>query len=309
MRMQLQRFLAMGALFSIVAIPACTVEVSSGSPGGAAGAGGSGGAAGTGGAKGDAATSEAGTSDGAPEDANAADATGSDILVADATLDASSPDASPDGTAPDVVTPSDAGDARTADSALDAAIADNATLDGAADASNGCFAEDQPDAGRSTTCSSLPYYNVACADDAGDSWPPPGASLCDTLAPQIKESAFQTLYACLAALPGADGGSDACSAAHEQASADCSRNLFNRTTCPVPDSTVEGGLYGCTQIAASCGPDSGAGGVPVELCRGWMGPYTAAIRQDIVDCYLDPDDFGSTSCRDKFENFCVFPEP
>jgi hypothetical protein len=100
---------------------------------------------------------------------------------------------------------------------------------------------------------------------------------------------------------------EACSSAHEQGSADCSRNLFNRSMCPVPDSVAEGGLYGCSQIAASCGPDSGDGGIPVALCQAWLGPFNATARQGIIDCYRDPNNMGATSCRDKFENYCVFP--
>ena len=153
----------------------------------------------------------------------------------------------------------------------------------------------------------LPYYGVSCRDDAGDDWPPAGATLCDTLETDLKRTALLELFDCLKALPGGDGGMDACGTAHDQGSADCSRSIFNRSMCPVPDSVVEGGLYGCAQIAASCGPDSGDGGIPVLLCQSWLGPFNATARQGIIDCYLDPSPTGATSCRDKFENYCVFP--
>jgi hypothetical protein len=309
MRMNWQKFLAMGALCALGATSACMVEVVEGPPEGAGGTAGSAGSAGTGGTKGDAATSEAGTPDGAAGGALGADANGSDVLVTDATAEPMTSDATTEVGTSDVVTSaeasSDAPDA-SADRLVDAVTADNASLDSPTDAGDACFAEDQPDAGRATTCASLPYYATMCADDAGDHFPPAGAALCDTLDPDLKNSAYEALFACLAALPGADGGSDACSAAHEQASAECSRNLFNRTMCPVADGTAEGGVYGCTQIAASCGPDSGDGGISVEQCRGWLGPFNAAARQDIIDCYLDPADVGATSCRNKFEDHCVF---
>jgi hypothetical protein len=308
MRMHWQKFLAMGALCALGATSACMVEVVEGPPAGTGGVAGSGGSAGTGGANGDAATSEAGTPDGAAG-AMGTDANGSDALVADATAEPMTSDATTEVGTSDVVTPpeasSDARDAST-DRSVDAATADDASLDSPTDAGSACFGEDQPDAGRATTCASLPYYNTNCIDDAGDPWPPDGALLCDALAVDLKNSAYEALYACLAALPGADGGSDACSTAHQQASAECSRNLFSRTMCPVADGTAEGGLYGCTQIAASCGPDSGGGGITVEQCRGWLGPFNAVARQDIIDCYLGPDDPSATSCRDKFENYCVF---
>jgi hypothetical protein len=308
MRMHWQKFLAMGALCAFGASSACMVEVVEGPPatGGAAGSGGS---AGTGGAKGDAATSEAGTPDGAADGATGPDTIGSDVLVTDAAAEPMMADAPTEVGTSDLMTPpeasSDAVDA-SADGLVDAVTADNASFDAPTDAGSACFGEDLPDAGRATTCASLPYYATQCIDDAGDPFPPAGAALCSALAPDLKNSAYETLFACLAALPGADGGSDACSAAHEQASAECSRNLFNRTMCPVADGTAEGGLYGCTQIAASCGPDSGDGGITVELCRGWLGPFNATARQEIIDCYLGPADPSATSCRDQFENYCVF---
>jgi hypothetical protein len=299
MRMHWLTFLALGTLGAIGATSACTVDVVETPAAGAAG-----GSAGTGGANGDAATSDATT-----DDASGTDASGSDVLVADAIAEPMTSDATTEAGTSDILAPpeasSDAPDV-SADALVDAVTGDSA-LDSPTDAGGDCFGEDQPDAGRATTCASLPYYTTVCPNDAGDLFPPAGATLCDALANDLKNSAYEALFACLAVLPGADGGADACSAAHEQASAECSRNLFNRTMCPVADGTVEGGLYGCTQIAASCGPDSGDGGVTVEQCRGWLGPFNAVARQDIIDCYLDPSVVGATSCRDKLENYCVFP--
>jgi len=291
--------------------PACTVEVVEGPPsggvGGTAGTGGTGGTGGTAGAPTDAAPRDTGS------DAPATDAPSADVESDGTTTDAGTmTDAAPDGPSADGSTPPDASidaaDGSTADRATpDTSVPDTVITDAPGDAGAGCFAEDPPDAATANDCTSLPYYGVLCRDDAGGDFPPAGATLCTSLDSDLKGTAFLELIACLKALPGADGGMDACSAAHEQGADNCSRAIFNRSMCPVPDGVVEGGLYGCAQIAASCGPDSGDGGIPVTLCQGWLGPFNAAARQGFIDCYLDPTPTGATSCRDKFENYCVFP--
>jgi len=300
MRIQWQKFLAVGALSALGALVGCQVEVIEGPPG-AGGSGGTGGTAGTGGAKADAAQPETGTSD-----APSADGPGSDVAS-----DTGGGDSAADTSSPDVPTTADAlpdrGDTSPPDGATgDTVSTDGATADAAPDASGGCFAEDPNDGGTNFTCANLPYYGTTCRDDGGIDGPSAGESLCTTLDTDLKATALLELFDCLKILPGGDGGMDACSPAHEQGSADCSRSIFNRSMCPVPDSVVEGGLYGCAQIAASCGPDSGAGGIPVALCQAWLGPFKATTRQGIIDCYVDPAPTGATSCRDKFENYCVF---
>ena len=306
MRMRWQTFLVASVLTGMGVLPACSVEVIQGPPVGVGGTGGSAGAGGTGGAKGDAASP-----DGTASDAPAGDAPSADAQGSDATGDTVATDGAVDGPASDVSTTPDASpdaaDATTSDgSTTDAATTDGAIADAPADAAGACFAEDAADAGPATSCTTLPYYGARCRDDAGLDWPPAGFTLCNTLETDLKRSALEQLFVCLKALPGADGGMDACSGAHDQGAADCSRGIFNRSMCPVPDGVVEGGLYGCAQIASSCGPDSGDGGIPLELCQAWLGPFHAAARQEMIDCYLDPDDVGATSCRDKFENHCVF---
>ena len=301
-----QKFLAVGALSALGALGACQIEVVDGPPGsgGSGGSGGTGGTGGTAGAKADAAP-EAGAPDAPIADAPSTDGTGvdarSDTASADRTADAISSDTSTtpdaDGSTPDPSMP---------DGARDTVGSDGAIADAPPDSAGGCFAEDPNDGGTSTTCAMLPYYGTVCRYDSGIDGPPAGASLCDTLVTDLKATALLELFDCLKVLPGADGGMDACSAAHDQASADCSRSIFSRSMCPVPDSVVEGGLYGCSQIAASCGPDSGDGGIPVALCQAWLGPFNATARQAMIDCYLDPATGGATSCRDKFENYCVF---
>jgi hypothetical protein len=306
MRIRWQRLLLASVGLGLGVLAACSVEVLQGPPAGVGGAGGSAGSAGAGGLPADASPEGAAT-DAPPADAPTADGSGSD-----AAGDVVNTDIAIDGPATDASTtldaPSDAADASVADgSTADAGTTDGALADAPADATGACFAEDIADGGSTTSCAMLPYFGTLCRDDAGIDGPPAGAALCETLDTDLKVSAFQELFACLRALPGADGGLDACSSAHEQGSADCSRNIFGRTMCPVPDGAAEGGLYGCAQIAASCGPDSGDGGISVELCRGWLGPFNGDVRQGIIDCYLDPVDVGATSCRDKFENYCVFP--
>ena len=304
MRIGWRKLAAMSAVWAAVAGAGCTVEVVDGPPG-SGGSGGTDGSAGAGGSKVDAAI-EGGSLDAA--DGRATEGGGPDVgadaVIADATdaadaVDAAQTDGAPmsDGSTDGTDTPTDG----PIDAASDGSLAD------APDGAGSCFAEEGPDAATTASCAMLPYFATACRDDAGIDAPPAGASLCTTLRADLKVSAFQELFACLQAIPGADGGLEACSPAHEQASDECSRRLFNRSMCPVADSVVEGGVYGCTQIAASCGPDSGSGGIPVELCRAWLGPFNTQTRQGIIDCYLDPSNTGATSCRDKFENYCVFP--
>jgi hypothetical protein len=308
--MRWHKVLGVGVLV-MVSGAACTVEVTSGpaGSGGTAGTGGVGGTGGSGGAKGDAAV------DGATD--GTSDAAGPETSV-DGAADAV--DAAGDGTnRPDVPATDGAADADAnatdvdPDRSVDGGATDGTTVDvpsdSPGDAAGGCFADDGPDAGPGRTCAMLPYYGTLCRDDGGIDGPPGGAALCDSLKTELKVSAFDELYACLEKVPWeGDGGNDACTTRHENAVDDCSRSIFNRSMCPVADSMVEGGLYGCTQVAASCGPDSGDGGVSVELCRAWLGPFNATMRQAIIDCYLDPTPVGATSCRDKFENHCVFPQ-
>jgi hypothetical protein len=248
--------------------------------------------------------------DRAVADGPAADIPSSDGVGPDATADALDTDRGGDAPATDVsTTPDVSPDA--ADASADGNTTDTTTPDGGipdvpGDAAGQCFAENQSDAGSTNDCTTLPYWGERCRDDAGLDYPSAGETLCTTLNTDLKVSAFQELLACLKELPGGDGGVEACGSAHEQGSADCSRSLFNRSACPVPDSAVDGGLYGCAQIAASCGPDSGDGGIPLGLCQAWLGPFHATERQAMITCYLDPATMGATSCRDKFENYCVF---
>jgi hypothetical protein len=304
MRIGWRKFFVASVLSVLGLLPACTVEVVEGPPAGAGGSGGSGGSGGKAGAPGDAAAP-----DGIATDAPATDGSSADGESIDATADTAPPDAGSDGRAADASTTPDVGsdavDASTADTSVsDTVASDRGIGDVPGDAGAACFAEDPSDAGTANDCTALPYYGVRCGD-AGSSVPSAGETLCTTLDTDLKATAFQELIGCLKALPGEDGGMDACSSAHEQGSDDCSRGTFNRSMCPVPESVVEGGLYGCAQIAASCGPDSGDGGIPVALCQAWLGPFHAAARQGMIDCYLGPDP-GATSCRDKFENYCVF---
>lgn len=312
MRIQWQKFLAMGVLSALGALTACQVEVIEGPPG-TGGTGGSAGTAGAAGAKGDAAQPETGSPDAPRGDAPSSDGPGADALPdvtggGDGAVDAPSSDRA---TMPDAV--ADALDASMPDGTTtgdamppDGTMTDGSMADAAPDATGGCFAEDPNDAGTSPRCSMLPYFGTTCRNDAGLDGPPAGASLCETLEPHLKTSALVELFDCLKVLPGGDGGMDACSAQHDQGSADCSRSIFGRSMCAVPDGVVDGGVYGCAEIAASCGPDSGDGGIPVSLCRAWLGPFNATTRQEIIDCYLGPDPIPATSCRDKFENYCVF---
>jgi hypothetical protein len=173
-------------------------------------------------------------------------------------------------------------------------------------ASGACFADDAADASV-PPCTWLTYHDQVCTDDAGTQGAPLGAAICDDLEGDLKLAAFQELIDCLKVVPGADGGSDACSSAHDAAASDCSKMIFNRSMCAVPDSNVDGGSYGCAQIAASCPSDAGADGITVEQCQAWLGPFNDAARRGIIDCYLDPATPAGSSCADKFENGCVFP--
>lgn len=312
--MRLHKVLAVYAVVTL-AVSACTVEVTSNptGSGGSGGTGGTGGSAGTAGAKGDAAVSDGGVADGAidaPGADTAVDVANPDAPSADAATDTAADGARGDATSPDATSDMEGGTSDgTADTSIDGAMTDVVVADGPADTTNGCFAEDGADAGVSNTCAMLPYYATLCRDDGGLDWPPPGAALCDSLKSDLKVAAFQQLFSCLQSVPGGDGGVEACGPTHESAVDDCSRAIFNRSMCPVPDGTsADGGVYGCSEIAASCGPDSGAGGIPADLCRAWLGPFNAATRQGIIECYLDPTPVGATSCRDKFENHCVFPQ-
>jgi len=298
MRMGWQKWVAASVLSALGVLSACSVEVIEGPP-----PGGSGGSGGAGGATADAASDR-------NVDGPAGDAPGSDAVGTDATADVLDTDRSADAPATDVATTPDV-PPDAADASLDGGMTDTATPDGAipdvpGDASGQCFAENQSDAGSTNDCTTLPYYGERCDGDAGLDLPSAGETLCTSLNTDLKVSAFQDLLACLKELPGGDGGIEACGSAHEQGSADCSRSLFNRSMCSVPDSAFDGGLYGCAQIADSCGPDSGDGGVSLALCQAWLGPFHATARQDMIDCYLDPAPMGATSCRDKFENYCVF---
>ena len=308
MRIGWQKLLVASALSGLGVLSACTVEIVDGPPAGVGGTAGSAGTGGTGGSKGDAAP-EGGAPDGAVGDGPGTDSASTDGPGSDGTADSVTTEDAVDGPATDLPTTDASSDAlMTPDgSAGDGTPTDAPMADVPSDTAGGCFAEDLADAGSSNDCSSLPYYGTQCRDDAGVDWPSAGAALCDTLNSDLKATAFQELLVCLKALPGADGGAAACGSAHEQGAADCSRGIFNRSMCPVPESVVEAGLYGCAQIAASCGPDSGNGGISVELCQAWLGAFHATARQGIIDCYLDPTDVGATSCRDKFENYCVFP--
>ena len=156
-------------------------------------------------------------------------------------------------------------------------------------------------------CGQLPYNAVVCADDAGTG-APLGAQICDYYDGKIKIAAFNELFDCLKALPSDDAGTTACSEAHIVAASVCANRIFNRGSCAVPDIPLDGGTYGCAEVVSSCPSDGGPGGITLDQCRGWVSPFNAATRQSIFDCYLDPGmGAGSTSCADKFENYCVFP--
>jgi hypothetical protein len=108
-------------------------------------------------------------------------------------------------------------------------------------------------------------------------------------------------------VPEADGGADPCSAAHDRAAGDCSKNIFSRSTCAASDVNVDGGAYGCAQVVASCPADAGGGGITMADCQRFLAPFNASARQFIFECYLDPMTPAGTGCADKFENECVFP--
>jgi hypothetical protein len=300
--MNVEKVLAVAALVALGGL-ACTVEVVQTATGGAAGTGGApgrGGSAGstaTGGAAGPDGASGADVMAGASGSAGAGGSTGG----AGAAGTGGSGGLAGTGGAPSDGAPGD----RVGDTSADTA---DAALPDSADAS-ACFVEDTDggDAGNAGTCAMLPYDAAMCGD-AGADGRPAGAALCRALEPDLKAAALDDLYACLKGLPSGDGGVEACSAAHDAGARACSQGIFSRSACPVPSAGVDGGTYGCAQIAASCQPEGGSEGVTVEQCQAWLGPFNRATRQVIIDCYLDPFVVGATSCRDKFENFCVFPE-
>ncbi len=204
------------------------------------------------------------------------------------------------------------GAAGAAGSASTEGTADGGTGDSSADASVvACFAEGAADAGpvAESICDTLPYASSTCTDDAGAEGVPLGLSLCAGLKDVLKPSAFAELMDCLNKAPNvADGGQGDCTA-HDAAAALCSRSIFNRTTCTVPDAASEdGGALGCAQIVASCpANDAGNPGITLAQCQGWLSPMTADVRQAALSCGIDPSLEGAADCADKFENGCVFP--
>jgi hypothetical protein len=189
----------------------------------------------------------------------------------------------------------------------DGGVAD-ASADSAAPAA--CFAEGADDGGNEGVCGTLPYAADTCPDPGGEGMPVLGVQLCDSLQARLKPAAFTELFNCLKAAPGVgDGGAASCMA-HETAAAACSKAIFNRSTCAVPDGVADGGgALGCTQIVASCpANDAGSPGITLAQCQAWLSPFGAAARQAALSCGIDPslDDGGATNCADKFENFCVF---
>jgi hypothetical protein len=156
-------------------------------------------------------------------------------------------------------------------------------------------------------CSSLPYAGAKCGDGGMDA--PLGQFICDDLEGFLKVAAFRELYDCLKVVPGGDGG-DACSMEHDMAASACSKQLFSRTTCDVPPSTVDGGaMIGCAQIVAACPGEGGAGGIALADCRRFLAPFNDDERQFIVSCFFNPSGPQGMDCADKFENVCVFPGP
>src|SRR5262249_8242412 len=95
---------------------------------------------------------------------------------------------------------------------------------------------------------------------------------------------------------------------HVAAATDCSTRLFGRTMCTVPDAVVDGGAYGCAQIVASCPADESGPGITIDDCQRFLSPFNDLARQGIIACFLDSSGPQGTSCADKFENECVFPQ-
>src|SRR5882724_8083611 len=128
---------------------------------------------------------------------------------------------------------------------------DAAPSDASEGGSAACFPEDLAggDAGTSP-CGQLPYYAVTCTDDAGTMDQPLGAFICDSYVHDLKIAAFNELFDCLKVVPGDDAGTTACSPAHDAAANACATRIFNRTTCTVPDVTLDGGTFGCAQVVA-----------------------------------------------------------
>jgi len=199
--------------------------------------------------------------------------------------------------------PNDGGVIDASDASIEAAPSDVSDSGGPA-----CFPEDVVGADAGTPpCAQLPYYAVTCADDAGAMDAPLGAITCDYYDQSIKVAAFIELFDCLKAIPGDDAGTTACSPAHDAAAMACASKIFNRTSCTVPDVTIDGGTFGCAQVVASCPSDDAGGGITLDRCQSWVGPFNATARDDIFACYWDPATPAGTSCADKFENYCVFP--
>jgi hypothetical protein len=184
----------------------------------------------------------------------------------------------------------------------------DASSDGAAPVA--CFAEGADDGGNEGICGTLPYAADTCPDPAGEGMPVLGVQLCESFQARLKPAAFTELFNCLKQAPGVgDGGAASCMA-HETAVGACSKAIFNRSTCTVPDSTDgDGGTLGCAQIVAACkADDAGNPGVTLAQCQSWLSPFGAAARQTALTCGNDPslEGSGATNCADKFENFCVF---
>ncbi len=174
-----------------------------------------------------------------------------------------------------------------------------------AGAQTACFADDNDagDAAAEDGCAALPYSNVLCTD-GGAPKQPEGMVVCLAYAGAgLKASAFRQLRACLNALPAASP----CSQAHFDAADACSANLYTHDTCAVPPETIDGGTYGCAEIAVSCpGTDGGTDIISIERCNSWLDPWNAEVRRTAVECYLDPSSPGE-NCRDKFDKCIPFP--
>jgi len=269
MMLSVEKWLATVAFLAAIGLPACSVEVAS-SGLGSTGSGGSAGAGGKAATSSTTSTSTASTTSAGVGGGSGGSGTG--------------------GAAGGGGEPTDGG---ASDVSVDAG-------------GSACFADDA-DGGdaASPRCSVLAYNDLFC-DDAGQDRPL-GAFICRDLEGDLKTAAFQELLDCLKKVPGADGGASACSTEHDAAAADCSKNIFNRSTCAAPSVSVDGGAYGCAQVVASCPGDGGAGGITLAQCQSWLAPFNAEARQFIFECNVDPTTPAGSSCADKFENECVFP--
>jgi hypothetical protein len=187
-------------------------------------------------------------------------------------------------------------------------VTTESSTDGAAPVA--CFAEGSDDGGNEGMCSTLPYAADTCPDPGGEAMPVLGAQLCASFQSRLKPAAFTELFDCLKTAPAVgDAGAAACTA-HENAVSACSKAIFNRSTCAVPNGTdADGGALGCAQIVAACpANDAGNPGITLAQCQSWLSPFSATARQAALSCGIDPDlaTSGSANCADKFENFCVF---